>query len=147
MPVLRWAISNAVRLHANASKISSRLFVCVHSLPVAANPGHASTHSRQWPQRDSVTGSPVLRGASVRTRLSLMAEPNFSFTRRAHLPIHPSPASVATVLCGSTVECVFLSMPSSVAAELIAQNPRALSMVAREALSSPSILFTRSYSE
>ena len=145
-PVLLCAISRAAHRHANASKKSLRCFSRVQLSPVGARPGQASTHARQSLQRDSLMGVLVGRGASVSTRFNRMAEPNCLLTRRAHLPIQPNPARVPTVLCGSSVEYVSGSTPSSVAAELIASNPRPLIRFAVVKLSSPRSVLTLSYS-
>ena len=64
-----------------------------------------------FPHFDFNMGLPISRGASVKTDDSLSADPYSFVVNNADFPIHPSPARVAIVLCGSSNE---LNSPKSV---------------------------------
>jgi hypothetical protein len=93
----------AVRLHLPASNISSRAVPTVHNLPVIAPPGQALTQAVQLPHFDSLTGSAVISGASVKMDESRIIEQYSAVVNSALRPIQPSPARVATVFFGSKV--------------------------------------------
>jgi hypothetical protein len=95
--------SLAVRLHLSASNISSRAIPTVHNLPVTAPPGQALTQAMQSPHFDSLTGSAVISGASVRIDESRIIEPYSAVVNSALRPIQPSPARVATDFFGNSV--------------------------------------------
>ncbi len=89
MPILAIARSRAAAAQAKASKNESRGTGAFQFFPEGAFPGQDSTQSVQSPQREPSTGVAASSSASVRTEVILIAEPNSSVTRRAHLPIHP----------------------------------------------------------
>jgi len=98
IPILR-ALSLAASRHAKASRkwllsIPARQFN-----PDGAFAEHASTQAAQSPHRESSMGLAAGSSAPVSTLVKRTADPNVSVTRRAHLPIQPRPARVATVLC------------------------------------------------
>ena len=73
----------------------------VQVAPVKALAGQRSTQTLQPPQRLFSTGASNGSGASVKRLESRTAPPYRSVMSRQFLPIHPSPAWTATVLCGS----------------------------------------------
>ena len=75
----------------------------LHNIPLIATAGQASTHLLQSPHLDSLIGLLVINGISVKTEDIRTADPYSEVIKRAFLPIHPSPALVATVLCGKGV--------------------------------------------
>ena len=81
-------------------------------LPKIALVGQRSTQLVQSPQRESSIGLAVSSGASVSTDARRTAGPWLDVINNADLPIHPRPARVATVLCGSDVVSVFMADPS-----------------------------------
>ena len=89
-----------------------------HSFPLAACPGQSSTQILQLPHFELSIGfiSPS-NFILVKTDVSLTADPYFLVIRSAVLPIHPSPALVAIVLCGSgvprSIYSIFLGVGSS----------------------------------
>ena len=70
------------------------------------------THSSQLPQRGSI-GVPVLEnGKSVRTVVHLTRGPYCGVMRRQLLPIHPSPARWAAILCENMAQMRWSSILS-----------------------------------
>ena len=69
--------------------------------PLIAFAGHACWHCLHVPHCDCVMGVFVFSGAFVSIDVSLSAVPCCGVTSSADFPIHPSPALVAIVLCGS----------------------------------------------
>ena len=90
--------------------------------PFSAWPGQASTHRRQDPQKLLRIGVSGGSGASVRSVERRTALPNSFVTSRQLFPIHPSPARVAAVLCGSG-EVRFLSSDTESVVMPYAWNP------------------------
>jgi len=93
----------AIARQACASYIDSLSEPLSQFSPSMALAGQRSRHFVQSPHRESSTGLPASTVASVSTVASRTAGPYLCVINSADLPIHPRPARVATVLCGSGV--------------------------------------------
>ena len=103
MPVACFMRRICVSLHFSFCRISSRLVPTCQSVPSSAPAEHFCAQTEHPPQRLSFTGGSAGSGASV-SRLDRRTAPPYSFvTSRKFFPIHPSPARVATALCGRGV--------------------------------------------
>lgn len=102
-PVLFVSSSRAVLWQAKVSNRESRCAPICQLFPIMALAGQISTQAMQSPHLETPIGVAVGNLASVRMLPSLTAEPNSSVMSRAHLPIQPRPAWVATVFWGSLV--------------------------------------------
>jgi hypothetical protein len=90
--------------HLKASKNSSLSTEISHFFPLIAFAGHRFTQILQLPQELVSTGSGEhFKGVSVKIETSLNLGPKDRETKRSDLPIHPSPALVATILCDNLV--------------------------------------------
>lgn len=95
-------------LHLCASKKLSRCFVISQSAPLAAFAGHLSMQIVQWPHLLLSIGFAVFSGfLFIRILVNLNPGPNFVDINKSVLPIHPSPALVATILWDISTVNVF----------------------------------------
>jgi hypothetical protein len=104
--------SRAVLRHLTGSKNLSRYNPTSHAFPDTAPPGQAFVHIIQAPHFDLLNGNAVSSGASVNIDDNRIAEPYFSVTSNALLPIQPIPARVAIVLCGRVVLSLLSPFPT-----------------------------------
>ena len=90
--------------HLKGSKKTSLSTEISHSSSFIAPAGHLFMHILHLPQRLSSIGSSLhSSGKFVRIETSLSLGPNAFEIKRADLPIQPSPARVATILCDNLV--------------------------------------------